>query len=258
MLDVTPLAVPHTLARLGPLLPAPPARVVEVGCGFGALAGALAAQGYQVTGVEPDGEAAAAARARGVPVVQTDVREVPAGPRCDVLLFTRSLHRMDDLAATVAHALALLEPGGLVVVEEFAWERADVATAGLLYDSRALAVAAGVLSLPDGDEPLDVTADPALRWDRERGRLAPTPLHTGGQMVEALVRAGVHVTSTLDTEMVWRLFAPPRARWLVDAQRVRSVVEVVRQVEVRRIAEGEVTALGMIVAGRYDGRTSRS
>jgi len=39
-MDLSTIAVPHTLAHLKPLLPAPPARVLEVGCGRGALAAA--------------------------------------------------------------------------------------------------------------------------------------------------------------------------------------------------------------------------
>jgi SAM-dependent methyltransferase len=244
-LDLSPLAVPYTLGRVGPLLPAPPAWVVEVGCGRGALAAALAARGYRVTGVEPDGGAAAAARARGVAVLPVDVREVPAGPRWDVLLFTRSLHAVDDLDGVLRHALTLLPAGGLVVVEEFAWERADAATAGLLYDSRALAVAAGALRLPDGAGPVDAAGDPLARWRRERGHL-----HAGARIVEALERAGVRVGSRVDTEAVWRLVAPPAARWLVDADRARSVLDVVRRVEARRITEGGAAAVGMVVAGR--------
>ena len=51
-------AVPHTLARMLPVLPPAPARLVEVGGGVGALAAALRRRGYDVTVVEPDAESA--------------------------------------------------------------------------------------------------------------------------------------------------------------------------------------------------------
>ncbi|MER7115062.1 methyltransferase domain-containing protein [Saccharomonospora azurea] len=60
-MDPSAVAVPHTLAHLEPLLPTPPARVLEVGCGRGALAAALADLGYKVTGVDRNAEMAAAA-----------------------------------------------------------------------------------------------------------------------------------------------------------------------------------------------------
>src|SRR5882724_11253875 len=105
-MDVSTVAVPHTLAHLKPLLPAPPARVLEVGCGRGALAAALADHGYPVTGVDRDAEVAAAAAERGVPVIQADVHDVTG--EYDVVLFTRSLHHAEDLGGILAHAVTLL------------------------------------------------------------------------------------------------------------------------------------------------------
>src|SRR5438552_891899 len=126
-MDLSAVAVPHTVAHLKPLLPAPPARVLEVGCGRGALAAALADLGYQVTGVDRDAEMAAAAEKRGVSVIQADVRDVRG--EYDVVLFTRSLHHAESLDDLLACAAGLLAPDGQIVIEEFAWERVDQAGA---------------------------------------------------------------------------------------------------------------------------------
>jgi SAM-dependent methyltransferase len=58
------------------VLPPPPARVLDVPCGFGRHALALAERGYTVTGVERDPAAAAGARAGGLEVHELDVRRL--------------------------------------------------------------------------------------------------------------------------------------------------------------------------------------
>jgi SAM-dependent methyltransferase len=58
------------------VLPPPPASVLDVPCGLGRHAQALAARGYAVTGVELDPAAAAQARAGGIEVHELDVRSL--------------------------------------------------------------------------------------------------------------------------------------------------------------------------------------
>src|SRR4051812_35204769 len=124
-MDVSTVAVPHTLTHLKPLLPEPPARVLEAGCGRGALAAALADLGYEVTGVDRNADMAAAAGERGVHVIHADVQDVSG--EYDVVLFTRALHHAENLDKVLAHAVTLLAPGGQVIIEEFAWEEVDQA-----------------------------------------------------------------------------------------------------------------------------------
>jgi SAM-dependent methyltransferase len=64
------------VAALLEVVPPPPASVLDVPCGFGRHATALAARGYRVTGVELDPAVAAAARTDGVEVHELDVRRL--------------------------------------------------------------------------------------------------------------------------------------------------------------------------------------
>jgi SAM-dependent methyltransferase len=235
-MDLTSMAVPHTLARLTSLLPPPPARVLEVGCGRGALAAALIELGYRVTGVDRDADQVAAAGERGVPMIQADIRDVPG--EHDVVLFTRSLHHAENLDEILGHAATLLAPGGRLVLEEFAWERVDRVAADFLHDNRTLLVAAGLLDaeVPEGD-PLD-------------GWVATHDfLHRGVDMLTALGRQGTELT-TADTAMLWRLIDGRGGTWTASAARATATLDTIRLAEERRIAAGTLPAIGFVAAVR--------
>jgi SAM-dependent methyltransferase len=235
-MDLTTVAVPHTLAHLKPLLPAPPARVLEAGCGRGALAAALANLGYEVTGVDRNAEMAAAAGERGVPVIQADVHDVSG--QYDVVLFTRSLHHAEDLDDILAHAATLLAPGGQVIIEEFAWERVDHTAAHFLYDNRALLVATGLLDaeFPSGDL-LDA-------WVTGHDFL-----HQGSAMLTALSRVGSDLT-TVATAMLWRLVDGRGGVWTETATRAADALNAIRLAEERRVAAGAIPSVGLIASIR--------
>ncbi|WP_082373523.1 bifunctional 2-polyprenyl-6-hydroxyphenol methylase/3-demethylubiquinol 3-O-methyltransferase UbiG [Nocardia sp. NRRL S-836] len=228
-MDLSSLAVPHTLAHLTPLLPPAPARVLEAGCGRGALAAALAELGHDVTGVDRNAEMAAAARERGVDVLHADLLDVSG--EYDVVLFTRSLHHAEDLDALLTHAVTLLAPGGRLVVEEFGWERVDQAAAEFVLDSGALLRAAGVL---DTETP---ATDLLGAWVERHEHL-----HRGSAMLAALGRFGA--LTTVDTPMLWRMVDGRGGRWR-DADRAPDVLAALRAGEERRLAAGTLPHVGI-------------
>lgn len=120
------LATAHTLGFVRSALGDASVRVLEVGCGGGELAAALAGLGHRVVGVESDSARAAEARRRGAEVVSgswpaEDLVARERG-RFDAVLFTRSLHHMRDLTAALAAAEDVLCPRGVLVIEDFAYD----------------------------------------------------------------------------------------------------------------------------------------
>lgn len=93
-------------------LPAPPARLLEIGAGDGELARTLAADGYDVVAIDPE--------PRGPDVRRVGLQELeaPAGS-FDAAIAITSLHHVEPLGPSLGHLAELLSPGAALVVDEF-------------------------------------------------------------------------------------------------------------------------------------------
>lgn len=102
------------------VLPAPPARILDVGGATGAYAGPLAAAGHAVHVIEPvPDHVAHAASLPGVTAEPGDARQLPApDASADAVLLLGPLYHLTDRADRLAawrEALRTVRPGGLVV-----------------------------------------------------------------------------------------------------------------------------------------------
>jgi SAM-dependent methyltransferase len=104
-------------------VPPAPATVLEVGCGpLGGFVPALLASGYRAVGIDPE-----APEGPGYQRVEFERYEPPQPVECVVA--SLSLHHVADLDEVMDRLGAVLVPGGVLVVVEWAWERFDEATA---------------------------------------------------------------------------------------------------------------------------------
>src|SRR4051794_3712498 len=92
-------------------LPPPPARLLEVGAGGGALALELAQAGYDVVAIDPE---PGAPHVRAVALA--DVEEPDAS--FDAALAVVSLHHVEPLESSLQRLASLVRPGGRLVVDE--------------------------------------------------------------------------------------------------------------------------------------------
>jgi SAM-dependent methyltransferase len=98
-------------------------RLLDAGCGTGKSAAALAARGFEVTGVDVSPAMLAVARQRldaGVPLHAADVRALPLlGPFDAATLLDDVVNHVpgDELAAAFAALGAVLRPGGLLLFD---------------------------------------------------------------------------------------------------------------------------------------------
>jgi SAM-dependent methyltransferase len=110
-------------------LPPPPARVLEIGAGAGELAAALREHGYAVDAIDPQAE-------DGGGVERTAL--IDATGSYDAALAVVSLHHVEPLADSCARLADLVEPGGVLAIDELDVRRYDErATAWWLHQRRA-------------------------------------------------------------------------------------------------------------------------
>jgi 2-polyprenyl-3-methyl-5-hydroxy-6-metoxy-1,4-benzoquinol methylase len=103
-------------------LPSPPASVLEVGCGNGELARALAAAGHSVLAIDPEAP-------EGPLFRRTTIEDLDQTGPFDAAVASRSLHHVSDLTRALEKIAALLRDGGVLIVDDFAWERLDADSA---------------------------------------------------------------------------------------------------------------------------------
>ncbi|WP_170223805.1 class I SAM-dependent methyltransferase [Nonomuraea turkmeniaca] len=192
----------HQYAWLSEVLPPTPRRVLDAGCGRGDLAAELMRRGHEVTAIDLSQEAVDAARAAGVPAIRADIVKYPdsadtgpgpasgpdsaaligddGGSLFDVVVMSLSLHHMHPLEAALDRVKMLLAEGGLLLVDEFAWDWADRAAATWFYDAGSLLAAAGV-----ADFPRESSGGPR-RDSAERWREAHVDHSPAAHMLDAL------------------------------------------------------------------------
>jgi SAM-dependent methyltransferase len=110
-------------------LPAPPARVLDVGCGSGRLARALDRAGYDIVAVDPKAPNGRIFRCCRI----EDLDEVR---RFDVAVAGLALHHVDSLALVLDKVSGLLRARGRIIVYEFGWDQFDQKTAEWFWQRR--------------------------------------------------------------------------------------------------------------------------
>ena len=99
------------------LAPRPGERVLDLGCGDGALTAEIAAAGSRVTGIDSAPQMVAAARRRGLDAREMDAAALTFERAFDAIFSNAVLHWVADIDATLAGVARALRPGGRFVGE---------------------------------------------------------------------------------------------------------------------------------------------
>jgi SAM-dependent methyltransferase len=111
---------PDLLRFIDDWLPAPPARLLEVGCGDGTLTRRLAERGYDVLGLDPE-----APDEDGF--TRSTLEEFERRVSFDAAVAVRSLHHLHDPDRALDNLCDSLARGGRLVLFEFSFENIDPA-----------------------------------------------------------------------------------------------------------------------------------
>jgi trans-aconitate methyltransferase len=99
------------------LAPRPGERILDLGCGDGALTEKLVQAGASVLGVDGSADMVRAARARGLQAEVMDGQRLAFDAAFDAVFSNAALHWMPDGAAVIAGVYRALKPGGRFVAE---------------------------------------------------------------------------------------------------------------------------------------------
>ena len=210
-------------------------RVLQVGCGDGAIAERLKDDDREVVGLDRSAAAVAEARRRGVLAVTAEFCDFENGS-FDAVLFSRTLHGMTPLTEAVEHARALLAPGGLLIADELAVENVDRETARWFFELSDLLEAVGLMT--PALERVMPASNQLERWyeEHEEGQAA----HAGEDMAIAL---GTRL------RLVSQERAPYLYRYICDrievSDRGARVARWVRDLESLRVTEGSLRPAGL-------------
>lgn len=194
---------------VGKSLPPPPARVLEVGAGEGALARALREEGYDVEAIDP-----ASTTADVQPVALHELSAEPGS--FDAAVAVLSLHHVEPLQASCRRLAEVVRTGGVLVLDEIDFDR---------FDERAAAWWLEHHGTPEGH-------------DGQAGVPAE---------IVARLRAHCHMLTTLQAalDQGFELTPPVRGpylyRWELDPS--------LRETELALIARGELPATGARLVG---------
>lgn len=111
------------IAAVFSLMPNPPARLLDLGCGTGWTSNFFAMSGYQVLGVDIAKEAILAAKenfksTENLSFEQADYDDLKYDNAFDVAVFFDSLHHSDDQTLVLKAAYKTLKSGGVIVLCE--------------------------------------------------------------------------------------------------------------------------------------------
>jgi SAM-dependent methyltransferase len=171
----------------------PPARVLEVGCGEGELARAMARAGHSVTAIDP--------RAPEGPLFQrVRIEEFSDPGPFDCVVASLSLHHVEDLGRALDKIANLLRAGGALVVVEVAWDRFDEATAQWALER---------LPAASSSEKPSWLQRRCWEWARggQGGNRAPAEAHFAGWAHEEGFHTSRQMRGELRRRFIERLFA---------------------------------------------------
>ncbi|MDX2263707.1 MAG: class I SAM-dependent methyltransferase [Hyphomicrobiales bacterium] len=218
---------------LGWLAPRPGERILDLGCGDGALTARLAAAGAQVVGVDASDDLLRAARARGLDARLMDGQALAFSTEFDAVFSNAALHWMTRPLDVIAGVRRALKPGGRFVAEFGGHGNVSAIVTAMRSAAKAYggdATLAGPWFYPTAEDYRAMLEQAGFEVRRIGLFYRPTPLPTAiegwlltfrraffDQFEPGVRRAAIdHVA-----ELLAPVLQDPSGRWLADYVRLR-------------------------------------
>jgi SAM-dependent methyltransferase len=257
----SPVLVELTYGRLWRLvaevLPSPPARVLDIGCGTGVLSLAIAQAGHDVTAIDPDPTA--------IELAERSTDRAPPGRLAyrrgdvstwvvdeagfDVIVTSRALHHVSDPATALERIHRWLRPGGQLVCIDFFHDRFD------RRDARWLAQVRGILEAtrtyrPDGRLPADpAAAVERVAWEWERDHVVEQDLNRSADIVVLLHRLFPAAAESWHPYLYWDILEGLDSP---DPATEESIATLVADWEASLLAAGELSSVLVRFVGQRE------
>jgi SAM-dependent methyltransferase len=257
----SPILVQLTHGRLWRLVaevlrPAP-ARVLDIGCGTGALSLAMAQAGHDVTAIDPDPTAIelaerSAHRGRRVRLAyhRSDVATFVADEAgFDVVVTSRTLHHVREPAAALERVRRWLRPGGQLVCIDFFHDRFDRRDARWVAQLRGLLEATGAYR-SDGWLPADpAAAVERIEWEWEQDHVVEHGLNRSADIEAPLGHWFPTNTRSWHSYLYWDIL---EGLDVPDPTTEKATATLVADWEESLIAAGELTPVLLRFVGLRD------
>lgn len=103
-------------------------RILEIGCDAGGFVYKLMKMGVLLTACDTDEKLILLAKEKGLSAFHIDFLLLK-DKLFDVIIFTRSLHHIQNLEKAIAHSKLILAKGGKLIIEDFDLEMINIYTA---------------------------------------------------------------------------------------------------------------------------------
>jgi SAM-dependent methyltransferase len=257
----SPVLVELTHGRLWHLvaevLPSPPARVLDVGCGIGALSLEIARAGHDVTAIDPDPSAIELAersthngRPGRLDYHQGDVAACVADEvGFDVIVTSRALHHVPEPAAALERIRHWLRPGGQLVCVDFLHDRFDRRDARWVAQIRGLLEATGSYRR-DGQLPTSPDAAvERIEWEWEQDHVVDHDLNGSADIEEPLTRLFPTHTQSWHPYLYWDIL---EGLDIPEPATQRATATLIADWEASLLAAGELSPVLLHFVGHRD------
>jgi SAM-dependent methyltransferase len=257
----SPILVELTHGRLWRLLaealPSPSARVLDIGCGTGALSLAMARAGHDVTAIDPDPTAIELAERSAhqagpgrLAYHRSDVATFVADEAgFDVVVTSRTLHHVREPAAALERVRRWLRSGGQLVCIDFFHDRFDRRDARWVAQLRGLLEATGAYR-SDGRLPADpAAAVERIEWEWKQDHVVEHDLNRSADIEGPLHHGFPTNARSWHPYLYWDIL---EALDVPDPTIEKATATLVADWEETLLAAGELTPVLMRFVGRRD------